>query len=556
MTNLKKVSLLVIALLPLTLFGQQPEHQKKKYVDSLGRYYQQASLPVYFYVSTSLEEKPTQVLVDNKPEPIYLEGHGTHGLKHHNSATNKIETFDINADGLAPITRSTFSGAPTSTKPTMRYYGKGLQIVLKATDEMSGLEAVYHSLNDGALTKYSPIAPSQEGKNVYSYYAVDHVGNAEKIKTETFTIDLSAPDTYHNFVGISDEKIISTGSSMYLTSSDSLSGVASTSYHFDKEKPRLYVSGNIAFQYLADGNHTLFYNSIDKVNNIEEEKSFSFYLDKTAPIMSADILGDKFLVGEKVYFSGRTKLKLTAVDNKSGIKDIMYSINSGTFEKYSDPFYLPGKTGFHTVKYYANDKTSNTSKDNFEHTVGVIYVDLTGPALAHRFDGTTFMKADSLYTSPQSKIVLSANDPEAGLHHITYKIDGQGEEIKYTGPIAITGVGKHTIDYFGYDNVNNRNSKTFSILVDDQGPSISNQFSVAAISENKYPSNVSLFLAATDQQVGTLKIVYSINDGKETQYAAPLSGFQKDKQYTVKVTAIDLLGNKTAKEIRFDTGRY
>jgi hypothetical protein len=554
--TIRRLTFLLLATLPFTLFGQQPEHKKKKYVDSLGQYYQQASLPVYFYVSTSPDEKPTQVLVDAKKEPIYLEGHGVHGLKHHNSATNKIETFDINADGIAPITRSTFSGALTHNAAALRFYGKGLQIALKATDEMSGLEAVYHSLNQGAMSTYSPISVSQEGKNTYSYYAVDNVGNVEKLKTETFTVDLSAPDTYHNFVGITNEKIISTGSSIYLTTSDVLSGVASTSYHFDKEKPRAYVGGNIPFQYLADGNHTIYYNSVDKVSNTEEEKSFTFYLDKTAPIMSADILGDKFLVGEKVYFSGRTKLKLTAVDNKSGIKEMMYSINNEPFQKYSDPFYLPGKSGFHTVKYYANDNTANTSNDNFQHTVGVIYVDLTGPALANRFEGTTFMKADSLYTSPQNKLVLSANDPESGLKNITYKIDGQGEETKYTTPISIANSGKHTIEYFGYDNVNNRNSKTIFILVDDQGPAISNQFSVAAISENKYPSNVSLFLAATDQQIGTQRILYSINDGKENIYAAPLSGFIKEKQYAVKVTAIDLLGNKTNKEIKFETGKY
>jgi hypothetical protein len=546
----------ILAILPLTLFAQQPEHAKKKYVDSVGRYYQQASLPVYFYVSTSLDEAPTQVMIDNKKDPIYLEGHGVHGLKHHNSKTNAIETFDVYADGIAPVTKSTFFNAPTYNSASARYYGKGLQVTLKSTDEMSGLENTYHSLNQGTFSKYSALTLEQEGKNTYSYYAVDHVGNAEKAKTETFFIDLTAPSTYHNFVGISGEKIISTGSSIYLTSTDSLAGVANTSYHFDTEKPRTYTGGNIAFQYLADGSHTIFYHSTDRVSNVEEEKSFTFYLDKTAPIMSADILGDKFLVGEKVYFSGRTKLKLTAVDNKSGIKDLNYSINGGPFEKYSDPFYLPGKSGFHTVKYYANDNTSNTSKDNFEHTVGLIYVDLTGPALLHRFDGTTFVKADSLYTSPQNKLTLAATDPESGLNHIAYKIDGQGEEIKYSSPISITNSGKHTIDYFGYDNVNNRNSKTFFIITDDQGPVIANQFSVAAISENKYPAYVSLFLAATDSQVGSQRIVYSINDGKETIYSAPITGFQKEKQYVLKVTAFDLLGNKTSKEVRFETGKY
>jgi hypothetical protein len=548
-------TLLLLAILPLSLIGQQLEHKKKTYIDSLGHYYQQAALPVYFYVSNSPEEKPTQVLVNNKKEPIYLEGHGVHGLKHHNVKTNATEAFDIYADGISPITSSHFFGAPSFVSAN-RYYGRGLQIALKATDEMSGVEAIYHSLDGAPMNKYSPLSISNEGKHDYGYYAVDRVGNVEKLKAERFIVDLSPPSTYHNFVGISTEQVISTGSSIYLTVSDSLSGVSSTSFHFDKEKPRSYAGGNIPFQYLADGNHAIYYHSVDRVNNTEEEKSFSFYLDKTAPIMSADILGDKFLVGEKVYFSGRTKLKLTAVDNKSGIKDVMYAINSEPFQKYSDPFYLPGKSGYHSVKYYAIDNTTNTSKDNFEHKVGVIYVDLTGPSLSHRFEGTTFLKADSLYTSPLNKLILSAYDPESGLQYIAYSIDDQSEETKYSVPISIIAPGKHTINYFGYDNVNNRNSKSISIIVDNQGPVIFSQYSVAPISENKYPSNVSLFLAATDGQVGTKQILYNINDGKDNLYAAPLSGFQKEKQYVIKVTAYDLLGNKTFKEVKFETGKY
>jgi hypothetical protein len=552
----KKLPILAIGLLfPFVLISQQ-EHTKKKYVDSLGRYYQQASLPVYIYVATSPDEKPTQLFTDAKKEPIYLEGHGVHGLKHHNVVTNETQAFDVYADGIAPVTKSAFSGAPTYSSARGRYYGKGLRVSLKATDEMSGVQDIYASQNSGTLAKYSPLSVEAEGKTSYSYYAVDHVGNIEKLNTETFFIDLSSPATYHNFSGISNDQVISTGSSIYLTASDSLSGVASTYYYFDKEKPRVYAGGNINFQYLPDGSHTIYYHSIDRVNNEEIEKSFSFYLDKTAPIMSADILGDKFLVGERIYFSGRTKLKLTAVDNKSGIKDVMYAIDTNPFQKYADPFYLPGKTGYHSVKYYAIDNTANTSKDNFQHTVGVIYVDLTGPALAHKFDGTTFAKADSLYISPQTKIVLSANDPESGPQYIAYKIDGQGEEVKYTTTISIATSGKHTIDYFGYDNVNNRNTKSIAVIVDDQGPSVFSQFSVAPITDNTYPSNVSLFLAGTDQHIGIQKIMYAINGGKETLYATPLSGFQKDKDYTIKVTAFDLLGNKSTHEAKFKTGRY
>ncbi len=549
-------SLILCLLNSFASYSQQPEHKKKKYIDSIGRYYQQASLPLYFYVSTSPDESPTQLLVNDKPKPIYLEGHGVHGIKHHNVITNEIETFDVYADGITPITKSFFSGAPFYSTPSMRYYGKGLSISLDFKDEMSGVEATYISRNGDAFKKYTKTQVTEEGKQTLNYYSVDNVGNVEKVKTETFTVDISAPNTFHNIVGISTENVISTGSTIYLTVEDNLAGVAVTSYHFDGEKAKVYTGGNIPFQYLIDGNHTLYYNSIDNVKNIEVEKSVAFYLDKTAPIMSADVLGDKFLVGEKVYFSGRTKLKLTAVDNKSGIKDVFYSINKGSFVKYKDAFYLPNRSGLHSVDYYAVDNTQNKSIDNFQHSVGVIYVDLTGPALSHRFEGPTFLKDDTVYINPITKLVLTSNDPESGLQYISYKTESDQREVTYKAPLSISSAGKHTIDYFGYDNVNNRNAKSVTFMVDDLGPFITTQFSVAPINESKYPSYVNIFLAGTDQLVGTKKISYILNDGKETDYTGSIKGFQKEKHYILKIIAVDLLGNQSIKEVKFDTGKY
>ncbi len=547
--------LLILFSLP-SVFSQQPEYKKKKFVDSLGKYYQQSSLPLYFYVSTSIDEKPTPLLAATKVRPIYLEGHGVHSIKHHNVKTNTVETFDVYADGIAPVTKAVFSGAPTYATPSMRYYGDGLSVSLFFSDEMSGVEATYISRNGETPKQYVKVLVTEEGKQTYSYYSVDNVGNVEKTKTETFTLDVSAPKTFHNIVGISDQKVISTGSSIYFATEDSLSGVAVTNYHFDGEKPKLYLGGNIPFQYLSDGSHTLFYNSVDFVKNAEVEKSVTFYLDKTAPIMSADVLGDKFLVADKIYFSARTKLKLTAVDNKSGIKNVFYSINKGVFLKYSDPFYLPNRSGLHSVDYYAEDNTKNTSKDNFQHSVGVIYVDLTGPSLSHRFEGATFLKDDSLYISPLTKLLLIGSDPESGLQYISYKSESDKDEVKYSTPVSISSAGKHRIDFFGYDRVNNRNAKTVSFTVDDQGPSITTQFSVAPIGENKYPSYVAIFLAGTDQLVGTKKISYLLNEGKETEYVGAIKGFQKETHYVLKIIALDLLGNQTVKEIVFDTGKY
>lgn len=545
----------LVLISPVFAFSQTPITTKKKtYVDSVGRYYQQASLPVYLYISTSPDGQGTSLQPITKKE-VYLEGHGVHALKHENLVTKTFDEYMIYADGTVPITNATFSGAPAYLS-TQQFYGKGLNITLRAKDEMSGIESTYHAINQQEFNRYSALKMDNEGTYTYSYYSSDNTGNAEKVNIKNFIVDLSSPVSYHNIIGISSENIISTNSSIYLTISDSLSGVDKTFYKFDKEAFKPYAGGNIAFQYLADGEHTLTYYSVDHVANKETEKAVKFYLDKTAPIMSADVLGDKFMIGDRIYFSGRTRLKLTAVDNKSGIKEIMYSINSEPYGSYADPFYLPNRAGLHSVKFYAIDNTSNQVKDNIEHSVGVIYVDLTGPSIAHNFLGTTFLKADTVYISPRTKLSLAAHDPESGLQKITYRLDKSDTEVTYSKPIEIAQAGYHTMEYYGYDNVNNKNTKSTLLITDITGPEITYQQAVAASKDGKYPSYTTVFLSATDSEVGLDQIKYSINGGKEQFYAAPIKGFVKNKEYTIKVTATDLLGNSSSSEIKFKTDRY
>jgi hypothetical protein len=424
--------LLTSPLLITAQMTEQPAQTKKAFVDSAGRYYQQASLPVYLYVASSADGKPVPLKSESGHE-IKVEGHGVHAFKHLNFLTQQYDVFQIYADGLAPVTEHKFSGAPAFVENGKLFFGAGLTVSLKTVDEMSGVEGIFHSLNGGTFEMYTPLTFKKEQNYTYRYYAVDRTGNAEDVKTKLFTVDLTAPKTYHNIVGISSQNVISTNSSIYLTVSDSLSGVSKTSFRFDKENFRAYSGGNIPFQYLPDGDHVLTYFSVDNLTNKETEKSTKFYLDKTAPIMSADVLGDKFIVGERVYFSGRTKLKLTAVDNKSGIKDMMFSINDTPFAKYEEPFYLPNRSGIHNVKYYAIDNTNNRVKDDFEHGVGVIYVDLTGPSLSHSFSGPSFVKADTVLISPKTKILLAAADPESGLKKTAYSLDESSTEIVYTG---------------------------------------------------------------------------------------------------------------------------
>ena len=560
-----KFLVLYTALSIAMAFGLQaqenPKHVKKSYVDSLNRFYTQAEMPLYLYVSNSPDQTPMQLPLpqntgNKEIQPIYLDGHGTHYLRHKDALHHKEDKFIIYADGIAPVSRSTFSNATSFTSKGKQFYGKGLSIQLATKDEMSGIENLYYTLNQENYQAYKQILkPENEGEYNLSFYAVDHVGNVEKPKKASFTVDLSAPKSYHNIVGISEEQIISSSTKIYLTTEDSISGVKQTYYYFDDQAERLYVQKtSLPVTQLNDGDHTLTYYSIDQVGNKEEKKSISFYLDKSSPIMSADVLGDRFIVDDKVYFSGRTKLKLTAVDNKAGIKNVMYAVDNQKYNEYKDPFYLPKESGLHTIRYYAVDNMGNQgvdgkqqkTYDEYKHNSGQVYVDLTGPVLSHQYVGKSFQKGDSLYIHPGTQIQLKAFDPESGLQKITYNLDQSNEEITFEQPFVIAEEGMHTINYFGYDNVNNRNIKDFTLHVDNKGPEIFTNFSNALNQESSaYPSYVALYLAATDLNTTISAIYYSINEGAESLYGKPIRGFKKNKNYRIKVRAVDILGNQT-----------
>ena len=534
---------------------QQLNHEPKRFVDSTGRYYQQASMPVYLLIATS-QGGETMPLKSTKAAGIELEGHGVHSIKHQNSITKVADEFLIFADGRPPTTNISLKGAPLFRTSKTEFYGNGLEVELAARDKMSGLESIYLSTDGQNFSSYQKKSINKEGNYHFYYYSVDKTGNAEKTKEKKFTVDLSAPESYHNFINISSESVISVNSSIYLTISDSLSGVGKTYYKFDDEEFKPYRGGNIAFKYLSDDNHALTYYSVDNLGNEEEEKSVEFYLDKTAPILSADVLGDKFIVGQRVYFSGRTKLKITAVDNKSGLKEVVYSVNNGDYAPYEAPFYLPNRSGVHNVKFRAVDNKNDAVDDDFEHSIGVIYVDLTGPSLHHSYNGPTFMKADTVFVSPKTTLAIKGSDPESGLKEVAYRFGRSGEELNYEEPISVPGDGFWELEYFGYDNVNNRNAKRTLFVVDSDGPKIISQFAAPANSEGKYPSYTTIYLGAMDNEVGANQIRYSINGGKEQLYLAPLRGFKKNKKYTIKVTASDMLGNESSDHVVFSTGRY
>jgi len=562
-----KIRLLYLLwLIPFLGFSQTTSHEKTTYVAPNGKLYWNLDLPVYLNVvldSVSLKGHQLRHKADYAGAYFFKkEGLNSLKLPHIINKKRAYISYQVYADGTSPRTKVLFKEANSYKKAGTTYYGKGLQVKISASDAISGVKNTFYALNQNNYkSEQFDFAVSGEGKILLKSYSVDNVGNAEAVKEHAFTVDLTAPSTAHALAGKFFGNIIGKNTVLSLNSSDALCGVKQISYKLNGGKVKKYSGNKIPTSKLADGLYTIDYQAVDYVGNLEEWRTFEFYLDKSPPILAADALGDRFVVNNQIYFSGRTKLKLTVVDNKVGVGVVNYSVDGKPYQAYSQPFYLPSVSGYHFVKYNAADKLGNATReqktstyDEYDYNVSKIYVDLTGPILSHRFVGDNFVARDTFFINSQTKIKLQAHDKESGLQYISYSVDNQREETVYKEPFSLQGTGKHLVEYFAYDQVNNRNRKNFIIKVDNQPPEIRYFFSIPSYKTQDglpvYPAYANLYLAAIDQKVGADKIYYTLNANKERLYASYLKGFAVGVN-VLKIRAIDKLHNDQEIEIKF-----
>lgn len=566
--------LLFICIIP-KINAQEPlKHEKRIYRAPNGKLYINKALPLYLRISTSPDKNASSHLLESEStkqyaNPMYLDTEGYNTIRSPSAVDTVTKKpvypeqdiiFEIYADSYTPVTNINYGDAPKKYINRKLYIGKDLNITLKSRDAMSGVEDIYYSVDKETFKKYAnPITLSSEKEYTFAYYAVDNTGNAEKVKTKTFTLDVTSPVSSHTVNGDQKENILSKRSTISLDAKDEGSGVHMIYYKIDNGRKQVY-RGKIHLSYLSEGEHTLTYYAIDEVKNQEVEKKYVFFLDSTPPIVVEEVLGDQFYINGKAYSSGRTKLKVTAVDNKAGVKAIYYTIDGSEKQLYDKPFYLPTKSGNVTIKTYAVDNVGNeTGTSAVESSkVHATYIDLTGPELDYAFVGKTYKMRDTVYVGKNTRIRLKGSDTESGFKKITYAIN-EDSTTTYNSPFYIAKEGFQDISYTGYDNVNNSNIGHMFFVADLTGPDIiptfsMNPFSIKKEGENEmgvYPDHLVLFVAAKDEMIGFDKMYYSINGAREKQFNGYISGFVRGADYVIKIRAVDKLGNEKEEIILF-----
>lgn len=572
--------LMLACMVPFASLAQspsQPTYEKKVYIADDGKIYVQKSLPMYLKFSTSPNGGTDYNLKskNNYGNPMYLDTEGVNYVRSKwavDPETGKTVVpqqevlYPVYADGLSPRTTIRFSGAPKYVSGGTVFYGKGLTFDLTSKDGVSGVENTHYSLNQGSYSNYSgTVTSNKEGTNNLYFYANDMVGNAEKSNSRSYTVDLSAPKSSHEIVGIHyNGNILAPSASFRLSKTDNLSGVRSTYYTYDAAGRKVYGSSPVSPGYLPDGDHTLYYWSIDNVKNEETRQSFKFYLDKIPPVVTATIIGDQYK-GNYTYVSSRTKINLDATDNKAGVEQIYYRIDGKERVDYASQFNLPNVKGTHSIKYDATDNVKNLSPNKYLN----VYVDNVAPTTGIDYGRPQFFARDTLFINKNTALKLFAKDYESGVQKIEYNVDGGS--FKPYSEFTIPSEGFHKIQFKSTDRVNNTEVvKESECFVDNTPPKIYVNFSIKPIGSKKkggqdlkvYPNYTRMYIGATDAHCGTDVILYSLNGGPMTPYSSPQSldisevnRFKKNTFYSVKVVTKDKLGNQSEQVFEFFVGK-
>lgn len=525
--------------------------------DSLGKVIFRKNTNVRFYIGTKRDGSNALPLQVNSKYSVALTAAGRYQMTHLDLRLGRKVPFEVYADGKAPET--TYGLSNGEKESNKLWYAKNpCYITFSSSDDLAGLESIFISVDGEPYFEYTDtVALKEEKQYDLKFFAIDKVGNKESVGSIQVLVDGTPPVSTLTIEGDRYENTVSGRSAIVLTATDA-HGVRKILYQLDNGQEYRYGMP-IKTAILAEGDHTITYFAEDMAGNRESQQHFSFYVDKTPPLVFEEINGNTYLLNGRSYSSGRSQLRISAVDNKAGVKSIYYTINDKTTHEYDKPVYLSDLVGTVAIKSYAIDNVNNRSSDNQEsQRMTVPSIDISGPTVGHRFEGNLFMRGDTTFIAPTTRIKIDAHDAESGVAQVVYRLDSAAETV-YSEPFMEAKQGMHHFSYTAFDNVDNLNIGKGAFFVDATGPVISMIFGVNPTSTDStgrkvYPSNLIVFLGATDQIAGVSKIFYSLSGEKDHPYLQPISNFKSGKTYTLKVKAFDVLGNMSEQEITFAVG--
>ncbi|MCI2252998.1 hypothetical protein L2D08_01320 [Domibacillus sp. PGB-M46] len=270
---------------------------------------------------------------------VTVEKEGVHSISYFSvdKAGNKEEakTIEVKVDQTAPITKAE---APAD------WSKENVTVKLAASDEASGVAQTFYSINGADYTEGTSFTVEKEGLNKVSFYSVDKAGNKEAAQTVEVKVDQTAPVTQSDATDqwLKDDAVI------HLTATDHASGTAKTYYSIDGS---VYKEGT-SFTISKEGITAVSFYTVDQAGNAEEAKTIEVKIDKTAPVVSMNLL-------EEYALGASLDLTYKAEDTASGVAVETLTFNGQTYENGDDV--TLGQPGTYTASVTVTDEAGWTT---------------------------------------------------------------------------------------------------------------------------------------------------------------------------------------------------
>lgn len=231
-----------------------------------------------------------------------------------------------------------------------------------------------------------------------------------------------------------------------------------------------------------EGRHAIYFYGIDKVGNKEADKSFSFVVDNTAPVVVFTASKPLMKIADKIWVSKDVTFNISAADALSGVNSVQFSVNGKDYLKYISTFGIDGTEA--ELKTKVDDKVNNTT-DQFaikisdeagkseEAKINSLKLSIDGiaPVVEIKADKELKVSGEKKIAQTDVKYSVTAIDNESGVAQIVVRIDGKGDYIPYKGEISLLTNGDHLIEAKAIDKTGNISKiATFSVFVDTIAP--------------------------------------------------------------------------------------
>jgi hypothetical protein len=457
---------------------------------------------------------------------------------------------DIKIDKTAPTSSIQCNNATCQSG----FYNQNVSVTLAASDAGgSDVKEIRYTTNGNDPTSSStlyagPFTVSSEGTNQIKFRAWDNAGNAEAVKSQTISIDKTAPTNgaiQCNGSACQSGFYNAAVQATFSASDGGGSGLNGIRYTTDNSTPNgsspLYVPGTSA-PVSVGSTTTVKFRAQDKAGNLEAPVSMQpINVDTAKPTSSIQCDGAACV---SVY---NHSVNATLSGNDTGgsaLKNIRYTTD-GTDPTGSSPVYsaaIPVNSTT-TIKWRAEDNAGNVESVHSQ----TITIDTVAPTSSIKCDGAAC--SDNFYNHSVNATLTATPVGGASIKEIRYTTDGSNptsSSPKYNAAIPVTSTT--TIKFRAEDSVGNIESpaKSQLIKIDTAKPTSSIQCDGVAC-QPSYDHPVSVALSANDTGGSGLKEIRYTTDGDDPTGSSPLyttgNPITVSADTTIKWRAEDNAGN-------------